>query len=231
MDGHGRSLSLSGGPVASYSATVPVRFLWVYVLPTLSQDPRIGSELGGYRIESLIGRGGMGVVYLAEDVTLGRKVAIKLLAPELAEDERFRERFLREWRLAASLEHPNIITIYEARQADGSLYLAMRYVEGTDLRAVIDESGPLPVERAISIVAQVASALDAAHEKGLIHRDVKPGNIPHHAGVRARASRSRVPLGLRPDETGHLRLGHDRHGPVRRDPRLCGARAVRREVP
>jgi streptogramin lyase len=143
----------------------------------MAQDQRIGSELGGYRIESLIGRGGMGIVYLAEDVTLGRKVAIKLLAPELAEDDRFRERFLRESRLAASLEHPSIITIYEARQVDGSLYLAMRYVEGTDLRALIAEGGPLPIERALSIVSQVASALDAAHESGLIHRDVKPGNV------------------------------------------------------
>jgi streptogramin lyase len=143
----------------------------------MAQDQRIGSELGGYRIESLIGRGGMGIVYLAEDMTLGRKVAIKLLAPELAEDERFRERFLKESRLAASLEHPNIITIYEARQVDSSLYLAMRYVEGTDLRALIADGGALPIERALSIVSQVASALDAAHESGLIHRDVKPGNV------------------------------------------------------
>jgi hypothetical protein len=143
----------------------------------MAQDQRIGSELGGYRIESLIGRGGMGIVYLAEDATLGRKVAIKLLAPELAEDEGFRERFLRESRLAASLEHPNIITIYEARQVDGSLYLAMRYVEGTDLRALIAQGGALPIERAMSIVSQVASALDSAHESGLIHRDVKPGNV------------------------------------------------------
>jgi streptogramin lyase len=143
----------------------------------MAQDHRIGSELGGYRIESLIGRGGMGIVYLAEDVTLGRKVAIKLLAPELAEDGHFRERFLRESRLAASLEHPNIITIYEARQVDGSLYLAMRYVEGSDLRALIAKGGPLPIERALSIVSQVAAALDAAHESGLIHRDVKPGNV------------------------------------------------------
>ncbi|HEX9235421.1 MAG TPA: serine/threonine-protein kinase, partial [Actinomycetota bacterium] len=143
----------------------------------MSVDPRVGSELAGYRIDQLIGRGGMGVVYLAEDLTLGRKVALKLLAPELAQDPKFRERFVRESRLAASLEHPNIITIYEARERDGLLYISMRYVHGTDLKALIESQGALDPARAISILTQVAGALDTAHAQGLIHRDVKPGNI------------------------------------------------------
>ena len=140
-------------------------------------DPRLGTTIGGYRIESLIGRGGMSVVYLAEDLHLGRKVALKLLAPELAADEKFRERFVRESRLAASLEHPNIVTVYEARETDGLLYIAMRYVAGTDLKSLIVREGPLDPERTISIVSQAASALDTAHAEGLIHRDVKPGNV------------------------------------------------------
>jgi tRNA A-37 threonylcarbamoyl transferase component Bud32 len=140
-------------------------------------DPRLGTTIGGYRIESLIGRGGMSVVYLAEDVHLGRRVALKFLAPELASDSKFRERFVRESRLAASLEHPNIVTVYEAREADGQLYLAMRYVAGTDLKRLIASEGPFDPERTVSILTQTASALDAAHAEGLIHRDVKPGNI------------------------------------------------------
>src|SRR6266568_4285951 len=146
-------------------------------LRPMSVDPRVGSELAGYRIDQLIGRGGMGVVYLAEDLTLGRKVALKLLAPELAQDPKFRERFVRESRLAASLEHPNIITIYEAREREGLLYIAMRYVQGTDLKALIESEGALSQARTIAILSQVASALDSAHAEGLIHRDVKPGNI------------------------------------------------------
>ncbi len=119
----------------------------------------------------------MGVVYLAEDVHLKRKVALKVLAPELAQDPKFRERFVRESQLAASLDHPNIIPIFEAREAGGSLYIAMRYVPGLDLKTLIGQDGPLPPARTISILGQTASALDAAHAQGLIHRDVKPGNI------------------------------------------------------
>jgi YVTN family beta-propeller protein len=147
--------------------------------PTVSQttDPRLGSTLGGYRIDSLIGRGGMSVVYLAEDLHLGRKVALKFLAPELVLDGKFQERFVRESRLAASLEHPNIVTVYDAREADGQLYLAMRYVAGTDLKRLISAEGALDPARTVSIIFQAASALDAAHGEGLIHRDVKPGNI------------------------------------------------------
>jgi serine/threonine-protein kinase len=140
-------------------------------------DPRLGTTVGGYRIESLIGRGGMSVVYLAEHLRLERKVALKLIAPDLAEDSKFEERFVRESRLAASLEHPNIVPIYDAAEADGVLFLSMRYVPGGDLRTLLQQDGPLDPARTVSIVSQAASALDAAHAEGLIHRDVKPGNI------------------------------------------------------
>jgi serine/threonine protein kinase len=140
-------------------------------------DLQPGTEVAGYRIERTLGRGGMSVVYLAEHDWLQRKVALKVLAPQLAEDERFRERFVRESRLAASLDHPNVIPIYEAGASGGDLFIAMRYVEGTDLRSLLHESGALEPARALAIVRQVAAALDAAHEQGLVHRDVKPGNV------------------------------------------------------
>ena len=136
-----------------------------------------GTTFAGYRIESLVGRGGMGVVYRATDLSLERPVALKLIAPELAEDERFRARFLREPRLAASLDHPNVIPIYEAGEHDGQLYLAMRFVEGDDLRTVLDRDGKLSPERTLRVLAQVASALDAAHRRALVHRDMKPANV------------------------------------------------------
>ena len=119
----------------------------------------------------------MGVVYRATDLSLERPVALKLIAPELAQDERFRERFLREPRLAASLDHPNVIPIYEAGERDGQLYLAMRYVEGSDLRTILRRDGKLAPERALRILAQIAAALDAAHRRALVHRDVKPANV------------------------------------------------------
>jgi serine/threonine protein kinase len=140
-------------------------------------DPRIGKTLAGYRIESVVGRGGMGVVYLAEHLRLKRKVALKVLAPELAADERFRDRFIRESEIAASLDHPNVVTIHDAGEADGLLYLAMRYVQGRDLKTLIEQEGSLAPDRAIALIGQVASALDAAHTSGLIHRDVKSANV------------------------------------------------------
>jgi serine/threonine protein kinase len=148
-------------------------------------DIRVGSVVSGYRIESVIGRGGMGVVYLAEHLQLQRKAALKILAPELASDERFRSRFLRESQLAASIDHPNVVTVHDTGEADGLLYIAMRYVEGTDHKTLIQRDGPLDPSRAVAIVEQVGSALDAAHEKGLIHRDVKPANVLLDAAGRA----------------------------------------------
>ena len=119
----------------------------------------------------------MGTVYLAEETETGQRVALKLLAPELARDERFRRRFLRETQLAASLSHPNVVATVASGEADETLYLAMAYVEGSDLRELLRREGRLDPERAIGLVEQVAGALDAAHAEGLVHRDVKPGNI------------------------------------------------------
>ncbi|MFJ5774110.1 serine/threonine-protein kinase [Streptomyces sp. NPDC093094] len=137
----------------------------------------IGRQVAGYRIEDEIGRGGMAVVYRARDLRLDRTVALKLLAPELARNDTFRRRFTHESRVAAALDHPHIVPVFEAGETDGVLYIAMRYVPGSDLRHLLDRQGPLPLPAAVRIAAQVASALDAAHEHGLVHRDVKPGNI------------------------------------------------------
>jgi YVTN family beta-propeller protein len=142
-----------------------------------TDQPAPGTELAGYRIEELTGRGGMGEVYRAHDPRLDRNVALKVLAPRFAENEDFRDRLLRESRLAASLDHPNVIPVYDAGEVDGRLYLAMRYVEGTDLRRILLEEGTLAPERAVALAAQMADALDAAHERGLVHRDVKPSNV------------------------------------------------------
>ena len=136
-----------------------------------------GREIAGYRIESEIGRGGMGVVYLASQSFPERKVALKLLSPDLASDPAFRERFVHESNAAASTEHPNIVPVYGAGEADGQLYLAMRFIEGTDLESLLERKGALAPERSARICAEIADALEAAHDRGLIHRDVKPGNI------------------------------------------------------
>jgi WD40 repeat protein len=149
----------------------------------VSDDPRVGTELAGYRIESLLGWGGMSVVYLAEDLRLKRWVALKLLAASLAEDASFRKRFLRESELAASIDHPNIVPIFEAGTTEDLLFIAMRYVEGRDLKGRL-QRGSLDPTDAIGIVAQVASALDAAHARGLVHRDVKPSNVLLDTGAR-----------------------------------------------
>ncbi|MGW5639377.1 serine/threonine-protein kinase, partial [Streptomyces sp. NPDC003832] len=137
----------------------------------------IGRQVAGYRIEAEIGRGGMAVVYRARDLRLDRTVALKLLAPELARNDTFRRRFTHESRAAASIDHPHIVPVFEAGETDGVLYIAMRFVAGSDLRHLLDRQGPLTPATAVRIAAQVASALDAAHEHGLVHRDVKPGNI------------------------------------------------------
>ncbi|MGH3846990.1 MAG: serine/threonine-protein kinase, partial [Pseudonocardiaceae bacterium] len=134
-------------------------------------------ELPGYRIERQLGRGSMGVVYLAEDVQLRRQVALKILAPTLADDDLFRKRFDRESQSAANLDHPHIVPVYAAGEAGGLLYIAMRYVAGGDLRALLETHGALSFEQASSIITSVAGALDAAHAQGMIHRDVKPANI------------------------------------------------------
>lgn len=139
---------------------------------------KIGTIFAGYRIEGVLGRGGMGVVYLAEQPALGRKVAIKVIAPALASDPDYLERFRRESRLAAAIEHPNAIPIYEAGVADEDTpYLVMRYVEGEDLSSLLRREGRLETRRAAAIVDQIAGALDEAHARGLVHRDVKPANV------------------------------------------------------
>jgi ABC-type branched-subunit amino acid transport system substrate-binding protein/DNA-binding beta-propeller fold protein YncE/predicted Ser/Thr protein kinase len=136
-----------------------------------------GEVFADYRIEAVVDRGGMGVVYRATDLRLDRPVALKLVAPELAGDERFRSRFLKEPRLAAALDHPNVVPIYEAGEHDGRLFLAMRYVPGKNLKTLLEREGMLDPERALRILAQIADALDAAHRRGLVHRDVKPANV------------------------------------------------------
>jgi serine/threonine protein kinase len=136
-----------------------------------------GSVVGGYRIDELIGRGGMGLVYRATNVALNRIYALKVLAPGLAEDEQFRQRFKRETRIAASLRHPNIVGIHYAGEHEGLLFFVMDYVTGTDLREILLKYGAVEPTRAVDLLEQLASALDAAHRRGLVHRDVKPANI------------------------------------------------------
>jgi serine/threonine-protein kinase len=136
-----------------------------------------GAEIAGYSVGPQLGRGGMGVVYKAHHLRLDRAAALKVLTPALAGNEEFRERFMRESQMAATLQHPNVVTVYDAGEAEGLLYLAMQFVAGTDLRRLLELEGPLDPVRALGILTQVASALDAAHAHDLVHRDVKPANI------------------------------------------------------
>ncbi|MER6732536.1 serine/threonine-protein kinase [Streptomyces puniciscabiei] len=151
--------------------------------PPRTPSGLIGAEIAGYKVERELGRGGMAVVYRARDLRLGRTVALKLLAPEYTRNDAFRRRFAQESRVAAAIDHPNIVPVFEAGEYDGLLYIAMCYVAGQDLRALIDREGPLPVPVALRIAAQLASALDAAHARELVHRDVKPGNVLVAKGV------------------------------------------------
>ena len=136
-----------------------------------------GSLVAGYRLDQQIGQGGMAVVFRAHDSRLDRDVALKILAPALAEDDSFRQRFIRESRAAAAVDDAHIIPVYEAGEEHGVLFIAMRFVRGGDVRTLLDAEGPLSPERATEILSQAASALDAAHARGLVHRDVKPANM------------------------------------------------------
>ncbi len=143
----------------------------------MDSELQAGDVFAGYRVTGIAGRGGMGVVYEAQQLDLQRPVALKLIATPLARDEAFRERFVRESRAAAAIDHPNVIPVYSAGEDDGRLYLAMRFVDGEDLRSLVQREGPLGPARAASIIAQIGNALDAAHARGLVHRDIKPANV------------------------------------------------------
>src|SRR6266568_934253 len=140
-------------------------------------DFSAGSRIAGYRLEEQIGRGGTAVVFRAQDERLQRQVALKILSPALAEDEEFRHRFIRESRSAAAVDDPHIVPVFEAGDANGVLFIAMRYVPSGDAGTLVRRLGPLPIARAAAIISAVASALDAAHAAGLVHRDVKPAHM------------------------------------------------------
>src|SRR3954454_9972523 len=136
-----------------------------------------GSVFAGHRIEAVAGRGGMGVVYRAAQLALDRTVALKVIAPGLLDDQAIRARFVRESKVAASIDHPNVIPIYYTGEEDGVAYIAMRYVPGDDIRSLVRREGKLVPARAARLTAQIGAALDAAHHAGLVHRDIKPANV------------------------------------------------------
>jgi serine/threonine protein kinase len=136
------------------------------------RDLAAGSHFAGHSIDAVIGRGGMGLVYRATDLALDRVVALKIVAPELAGDDAFRNRFKRESKVAASIRHPHVIPVYHAGEEDGRLYITMQYVEGIDLKEMIARDGRVPVPLAAELVIQISDGLDAAHARGLVHRDV-----------------------------------------------------------
>ena len=187
-------------------------------------DLNPGATFAGHRIEGIAGRGGMGTVYRATHLALDHVVALKVISPRLAADDAFRERFRSESRIAVSLRHPNVVPIHHAGEEDGLLFVTMDLVDGPDLRGMLIASGTLPPDRAIAIIEQVASALDVAHSRGLVHRDIKPGNILVETGFR----RSRLPDRLRPGQAvrpGDRCGGADPHRRLRRHARLRGAGA------
>ncbi len=136
-----------------------------------------GSTIAGYEVEAVVGSGGIGILYRARQLRLDRPVALKLVDAEVARQPVVRERLRREARTVAALDHPNIVPLYEAGEEEGTLFIATRWVDGTELGAVIRRDGPLEPRRAARIAAQIASALEVAHEQGLLHRDVKPSNM------------------------------------------------------
>ncbi len=146
-------------------------------LETVPGELRLGTVFAGHEIEALVGKGGMGIVYRGAHVQLGRVDAIKVIAPQFAREPEFRQRFVRESRLASGLQHVNLLRVYDAGEESGLLYLVMQLVHGEDLAAAIRNDGPLDPARAATIIGRAAAALQAAHEHGLVHRDVKPGNI------------------------------------------------------
>src|SRR3954454_11407290 len=145
--------------------------------PIAIRLPEIGEEVAGYKIEALAGRGGMGVVFRAEHLHLNRQIALKVLTADLAGNRSFRQRFIREAQTAARLDHPNIVPVFDAGEAKGLLYIAMKFIDGVDLGNVLDTEERLTPQRTVDLLTDIADALDIAHGAGLVHRDVKPGNV------------------------------------------------------